>query len=282
MKAIPTNMLVEVTNKCNHACIFCPHQDMKNNFGEIDPLLLKRIMREAYDMGIRQIGLYTTGEMFLCREIETHIKNAKETGFTYIYSDTNGALANKENMRRVINAGLDSIKFSINAGTRETYKKIHGRDDFNKVMDNLRDCFDLRQELNADLKIMVSYIITSLNEPELPEFEKTIKPYVDKFEAVCVDIRRDIPDISPKTVSPSPPLPIPCPMVFNRVHITYDGHLTACCIDFNHELLLGDLKKHSLAEVWNGGAAKELRERHLSRNVIGTACEKCVKGDAKA
>ena len=78
MDTMPNDILVEVTNRCNHACIFCAHRKMHIKQGEIAPELLKRILQEAYAMGIRRVGVYTTGEMFLCKEIETHIRNAKE------------------------------------------------------------------------------------------------------------------------------------------------------------------------------------------------------------
>jgi molybdenum cofactor biosynthesis enzyme MoaA len=116
---------------------------MKNKFGEIDIEFLKRVLQEAYDMGLRRVGLYSTGEMFLCKEVASHIRNAKQIGYEYIYSDTNGLLATKENLKKVIDAGIHSIKFSINAGTRETYRLIHGHDAFDQVLENLKICYKL-------------------------------------------------------------------------------------------------------------------------------------------
>lgn len=280
MVAQPKEMLIEVTNRCNYACIFCPHQTMKMKQGEIDPALLKRIMQEAYDMGIRRIGFYTTGEMFLCKEIATHIRNAKEIGFSYIYSDTNGALATKENMKKVLLAGLDSIKFSINAGTRETYQYIHGRDSFDKVLQNLKDCHSLKSELGLDFKLMVSCVTTNKAEEELEILKGLTEPYVDEFrmQGICVNRPSEPIDLSylaPKKMEITK-VHIPCSMVFDRVHITWDGYLTACCIDFDHDLLLADLKKMSLQEAWNCENAVNLRERHLRKDLKGTMCYNCL------
>lgn len=280
MNTIPNDMLVEITNRCNHACVFCAHHKMSIKQGEIDPNLLRRILQEAYDMGIRRVGLYTTGEMFLCKEIVTHIRNAKEIGFTYIYSDTNGALATKENMKKVLLAGLDSIKFSINAGTRETYRYIHGRDDFDSVLQNLKDCHSLKEELGLDFKLMVSFVITSKTEDEAEDFQTLVAPYIDQF---ATHSARTILLQHPEDLRYLAPLrheeykhTIPCPMVFNRIHVTYDGFLSACCIDFNHDLLLADLKTTSLAKAWNSKNAQLLRDKHLSKDLHGTMCYNCV------
>lgn len=280
MVAQPKEMLIEVTNRCNYACIFCPHQTMKMKQGEIEPDLLKRIMQEAYDMGVRCVGFYMTGEMFLCKEIETHIRNAKEIGFPYIFSDTNGALATKENMKKVLLAGLDSIKFSINAGTKETYQEIHGRDNFEKVLQNLKDCHSLKSELGIDFKLMVSCATTNKTEEELELLEGLIKPYVDEFTVHGIYVKWknepvDLSYLAPKKMEITK-VQVPCAEVFNRIHVTWDGYLTACCVDFDHDLLLADLKKMPLQEAWNCENVVNFRERHVRKDLKGTMCYNCL------
>lgn len=280
MNSIPSEMLMDVTNRCNYACVFCTHPYMKLKRGEIDPALADRILHEAYEMGIRRVGFYTTGEMFLCRNIETHIRNAKKCGFTYIYSDTNGALATKENMKRVLLAGLDSIKFSINAGSRETYRQVHGKDYFDTVLKNLADCHALRDELGLQYKIMVSCVVTSLMEHEVAALRELVAPYTDELffhgaEPVVTQSCPAVSDLTPVTTPPEPHV-IPCPIPFFRVQVTYDGYLSACCRDYDHELLLADLKTTSLQEAWNSERAVHFRERHLKKDVQGTMCYKCA------
>lgn len=274
----PKNMLVEITNRCNYRCNFCTHSKMNSYFGDIDPDFLKDIFKQAYAMGINRVGLYTTGEMFLCKELLTHIRNAKEIGFDYIYSDTNGALANKDNLKDVIEAGLNSIKFSINAGKSETYKKIHGPNTFETVIDNLRACYELKQKLNPNFKLMVSYVITKENENEVKLLKDIVDPYVDSFVSHFIFVPHDCendPRLKLIPINKKKTHPIPCPMVFNRVHVTFDGYLTACCHDFNRNLLLSDLKITSLENAWEGLNAKRLRENHLDHNLDGTICANC-------
>ncbi len=277
-------MLVEITNRCNQACVFCAHCKMHMKQGEIAPDLMKRVLQEAYDMGVHRVGLYTTGEMFLCKEIETHIHNAKKIGFNYVYADTNGTLATKENMRKVVLGGIDSIKFSINAGTRETYRYIHGRDDFDAVFKNLVDCHALKKELGLNFKLMVSYVMTSKSEDEMSDFRDRISPYIDEFvphsvRTMLLQDPEDLRELTPhkwEEFKPRIQTENLCPMVFNRIHATWDGFLTACCIDFNHDLLLADLKTMSLREAWNSKNAVLFRNRHLQKELTGTMCYNCV------
>ena len=286
MKYQPKDMLVGVTNHYNHKCIFCAHQIMNRPYGEIDPVLLKRIMQEAYDMGVRRVGLYTIGEMFLCKEIVTHIKNAKEIGFTYIYGDTNGALATKERMREVLLAGLNSIKFSINAGTRESYRIVHGKDQFETVIQNVKDCYSLKQETGLNFKLMVSVVVTTIIEDEVSIIKEMLGPYVDEF--MIHDASDTLQKYSNeagerkksiyKDQSRKKKDDYICSMVFDRIHITHNGFLTACCQDFNDDLLIADLKKVSLYDAWNGEKFKRFREMHLTKKLEGTLCHGCLNG----
>ena len=183
-------------------------------------------------------------------------------------------------MKRVVLAGLDSIKFSINAATKETYQFIHGRDDFEVVLRNLIDCHTLRKELGLKFKIMVSYIMTSKTEDEMDNLHNRIMPYIDEF--VPHSVRTMLPQ-DPENLSELAPRKHEeyrpqnsCPMVFNRIHVTYDGFLSACCFDFNHDLLLADLKTMPLAEAWNSKNAVWLRNKHISKNLAGIMCHNCT------
>ncbi|RAZ93288.1 radical SAM protein, partial [Klebsiella oxytoca] len=78
---------------------------------------------------------------------------AKDIGYTYVYLTSNGALATPERIRAVVDAGLDSIKFSINAPERKLYEFIHGQDDFDKVFDHLVYLNQYRKESGRNFKI---------------------------------------------------------------------------------------------------------------------------------
>ena len=67
----------------------------------------------------------------MTKNLHQFVKVAKDNGIKRVYITSNGALANIERVKETLKAGLDSIKFSINAGTRQ-HKLIHGKDDLKK------------------------------------------------------------------------------------------------------------------------------------------------------
>jgi hypothetical protein len=70
--------------------------------------------------------------------------------------------------------------------------------------------------------------------------------------------------------------PLPCWSLFTEGHITYDGHLSACCFDHDGRFDMGDLNKLSFMDAWQGEAFQALRQANLKEDVSGTVCEKCI------
>lgn len=53
-----------------------------------------------------------------------------------MFFNTNGYLLTEERSEKLIKAGLDSIKVSVNAS--KSYALVHGIDAFNHVVDNIK------------------------------------------------------------------------------------------------------------------------------------------------
>jgi MoaA/NifB/PqqE/SkfB family radical SAM enzyme len=278
--SFPKSMLIELTNVCNHSCLFCANSKMSRKKGNIDETFLFRILKESFEQGTTEVGFYATGEPFVSKNLAKYIARAKEIGYKYVYITTNGALATPERAREVIEAGVDSIKFSINAGTRETYKMIHGKDDFDIVIENLKKLADYRKKNNKSFKIFVSYIVTKYSDVEKKILEEEINDIIDEIVFLNVGnaagVMYEINQYLALENNKYKARKIPCSLLFNSLHVTYEGYLTACCADFQNYLTVADLKLVSLKEAWNGEKFTELRKKHLEDCIEGTLCYNCI------
>lgn len=276
-------MLVEVSNMCNHQCIFCANKDMTRKRGKIDTSFLEHILKEAYGEGIRQVGFYTTGEPLINQDLAEYIRKAKNIGFTYIYITTNGRLALLEKMKELSEADLDSVKFSINAIDREEYKLIHGADDFDIVINNIKDLIQWRNVNKVKLKIMVSYIATRYTQRPLKEIELFFKPLCDEIAVMPVTNAGGLNAAGMKYLSCEDgiyefeaALHLPCHYLFDTVTVTYEGYLTACCIDFQNYLAYADLKETTLKDAWNNETIRKLRRQHIEKRLGNNLCHNCI------
>lgn len=276
----PRGMLLEVTNICNHSCAFCANSKSDRKKGIIDKELALKILSDAYALGTREVGFYATGEPLIDRNLETYIAYAKDVGFEYVFITTNGALLDSKRANSIVDAGIDSIKFSVNGANRKDYLLIHGKDDYDKVTENLKYVSKLRGR-GKDFKLYVSFIMTRHTAGTREEFENNYRKYVDDIIFLkCINQSGYMHEINDFLAIDKDAggfnLDGICPMIFNKLYITYEGYLTLCCADFQNYLAVADLRRESLEEAWRNKYAQELRRRHLEHNLEGTICGNCV------
>lgn len=274
----PEKLMLELTNICNHRCVFCANVRMTRPKGCIDLVLAKRLLAEAADMGVKELSLVATGEPFASPDIGTVIRLAKEYGFTYVYVTTNGGLATVEKLKNAIETGLDSLKFSFNAGTRETYLRIHGRDDFDKVARRIKEIARYRQESKRDFLLGISCVLTKINREEKSLVEELFAGIVDDIMFVDEGAQAGYQAADDNTKA----MKQKCVMPFTTANVTYEGYLTLCCVDFQNYLAVADLKDMSLAEGWNSEMMQKARKMLIEQKTEGTLCHRCITGRSTA
>lgn len=276
----PKNAMFELTSRCNHACVFCANSKREASHGTMELDLFRRLVWEGARAGLEEVGLYSTGEAFMLPNLADYVTAAKGAGIRYVYLTTNGALAEPVRVVPVLNAGLDSIKFSINAGTKETYRTIHGRDDWDAVIDNLRFVWKLRSACRMSYKILSSFVQTKQNAHEVDDYRREVGPFVD--DAVVVPMSGQggqmLVQLGQMGEPTFPEKASPCSMLWNRLHVTWDGKLTLCCVDYGNNLVYADVRESGIVGAWNNALAQEMRLRHRNRRLKGTLCQNCLYG----
>lgn len=282
----PDAIKIEITGRCNYNCSFCAQKRSLRKIGDIDRNFLYRILWEAKSIGVKEIGMFLLGESFLVKELSEYIKYAKDVvGIDYVFITTNGSLCSPKNMIPVIDAGLDSLKFSVNAGTREKYKEMHGCDNFEKIISNIKWLSDYKKENNiTSLRTCVSSILIPEDEDELRDFQKYISQYVDDVyflplynQAGHIGGKEYTKIVGNPGRAENMVEPVPCWALFNAAKITWNGWLTACCFDHDEKFEIADLNKVSLLEAWNNPKFVGMRQEHLDEKFTkDSLCAKCL------
>ena len=277
---------LETTNICNHACRFCPNRKLvrKRRFLEKD--LGMRVIKEAADMGIKRGGFFIMGEPLLNDETLDYYAYARDLGFNVLFLTTNGSLATKDKIKQIFDSGVTSLKFSINAGRPESYKKIHGKDDYDKAMSALRYAYKYRNDHNIPCRILSSYIVTKDNVSEIKQHYQNIKDYVDDFAffgmaTFASSVLEDTEDI--KTEFDSGDVEhvdfqntCPCSLIVNSINVTCEGFLHLCVTDPMNLAAIEDLHVMSLKDAWYSDRMVAIRKMHADGKLEGTVCNNCI------
>jgi hypothetical protein len=184
----------------------------------------------------------------------------------------------------VLEAGLDSIKFSLNSGSKERYKEMYGVSALDIVIKNIQWLHDYKKENRlAKPRTCASSIFISTYKDELEDLRRRMLPYVDDFYYLPLYNQaghiggREYSRIvgNPGRLENMVP-PVPCWALFNAAKITWDGWLTACCFDHDERFKIADLNKAGLLEAWHHSKFAILRQRHLDNDLKNSLCAKCL------
>jgi MoaA/NifB/PqqE/SkfB family radical SAM enzyme len=149
---------------------------------------MKNLVDFMADWGARGICIGGGGESLMNRNIWTMPSYIVSKGMSCSFI-TNGSLINEEIANEMMYCRFVGI--SVDAGTRETFKKVHGVDYFDKVIDNIRLLVKKKKETNSKVDIAYKFLISPTNWHEIYDSCKLAKELgVRDFHARPVDLER--------------------------------------------------------------------------------------------
>jgi len=267
----PRQIQIETTNICNHSCIFCAYTLMRRKKSRMPSELFRRLATEAYECGAREIGLFAGAEPLASPQLVEYVTFCRDLGYEYQYISTNGALGSHSLLASLFDAGLNSIKFSINGGTRERFKLVHGRDDFDKVISNVKFVSEYRESRNLSFYLGVSCVGMPDDKESFTQLEELLGEFVDEM------IYYKASNQSGQMPELPPPPYRDCHLPFNKAHFSVEGFLKACCNDYENYLAIEDLSSMSLQDAWSSERFQELRRKHIENNLDGVMCGNCIR-----
>lgn len=164
----PEELYLEVTNRCNLKCTTCPQSwGMSESSADLSPETARDLLKQL--PSVRRVVLHGIGEPTLNPRLPEIVGVVKERG-AYALFNTNGLLLRGALLERLIRAGLDEVRISVDAATPETYRLVRGVDLFSRVIAGARSLAEARQRLGSATP-RVSLWMTGLksNIQELPE-----------------------------------------------------------------------------------------------------------------
>jgi MoaA/NifB/PqqE/SkfB family radical SAM enzyme len=289
----PRSVKIELTGRCNYRCGFCALRTRKHQpTQDMDFDLFRRITVEMKDAGVEEIGVFYLGESTMNPALLVQaISHVKRIGIPYCFLTTNGSLMEPALANDCMEAGLDSLKFSINAGDEDQFKAVMGVKTrlFGDALDNLKAAWNVRNEKGYACKVYASSIKYDGEQQErmMSLLRERVLPYVDEhywlplYSMGSLATQREAELGYRPTAGNQGRLdamrdPLPCWSAFTEGHVTASGKLSACCFDADDRWTMGDLTREPFMQAWNSDAFTGLRAAHLKRDVKGTPCEQCV------
>jgi radical SAM protein with 4Fe4S-binding SPASM domain len=136
---------------------------------------MERTLNDMAQNGIKSVMYAGEGEPFLHKDICSFVKMAKENKID-VSITSNGVLFDKTKAEKTL-PYLSWIRFSMDAGTAETYSFIHGtkKEDFYRILENLKNAAEIKRIHNYPVVIGVQALLTNKSLSELEILAKIVK-----------------------------------------------------------------------------------------------------------
>lgn len=163
-------IVMEVFGGCNYTCQMCPQSNPGRGANFTRKMSLpqfEKILDEIIPKyGSPIINLEGSGEPTMAKDLEKYVSAVKSRNLKcYMYC--NGARLNGDFMKRVIDAGIDFIRFSIIGYDKEKYLKWMNIDNFDLIIKNILEAKDYILKTQSNCKLATYHLITDNNKLSL-------------------------------------------------------------------------------------------------------------------
>lgn len=177
----PIYIEISPIGKCNHRCVFCSFDYLGYENPILDKGVLIERIREMKSLGLRAIMYAGEGEPLLHPRINEIVRFANSIGID-VSITTNGVLLHKfieESLKY-----LTWIRISLDAGSKDTYAKIHNckPEDYSLVISNLEEMVEQKKANNLGCTIGTQLILLRTNYQEVVSLASVLRDIgVDYF-----------------------------------------------------------------------------------------------------
>lgn len=301
---------IETTNACNMTCEMCPRTTMmtrrienldmqtflsvaeqlrpysKDEWRDWKGFVKDRYHIDKNDMSENHFFLYIIpkvivlhgyGDPLLDKSMPMRIKALSRKGIPSYFS-CNPANINIDDTVKMFESGLDYIKYSIEAVDDLQHKKIRGEaSNFSESYKKIVELLDIKKKKGCKTTIVITML--DLNKPDQGGEFLRLKKTFEGMDIYAYLKSQDQKWYQKKIqATKSIHWTEFCQFPWSSMTIKSNGEAVECVEDFNNEIILGDTRKESLGEIWNGERYRKFRQDHFDHTPGIKCTEKCDMG----
>ena len=280
---------LETTNNCNMRCKMCPRTEHMSRaiIGSMSDSIFTSVVDQLAEIEQEKCARGITVQQFREDPPESLLWDGSEHDIFDLRLHHFGApfldpkivervayiQDKRERVRALFGHGLRRLIIAVDGIDAASFKDIRGRDiDYQRlVLDRVRDVVNIKRELDSDVRVEVQVI--DLKGTSIPKFENI-------WSEEGVDVLQKsffpYPDVASEVGNVNTEFSADCLLPFTSMVVLADGRVVPCCADYNGEEVIGDVKKDSLVDIWNGPKFAEFREKFVRASFSeDSLCRRC-------
>ena len=277
--AVYKKIYIEITNRCNLRCSFCPSTQRPGQFMSVDAFtdILRKIK------GYTQfISLHVLGEPLLHPDLPQLLEKAASAGLR-VNLTTNGTLLAKRNNELLAARALRQINISLHslAQLDPVTRELH-----------YENIFDFAQTASAASSLSISLRLWNYSGKYHQDNDHLLARLLAFFHLpahIFSEIKAGqgialAPRVflNPECQFDWPTLETPvlgrqgyCRGMRDHIAILVNGTVVPCCLDAEGILALGNIFHHSLEEIVAAPRACRIIKGFVDQHVVEPLCQRC-------
>lgn len=263
----PRYIQIETILGCDAKCPFCPQKNIDRSPIIMPDEIWKKIVNDTRGLGITYRP-FLQNEALLDKRLATIIDYIKKDPTARVEINTNGNLLDERRGGELIEAGIDLVRFSVDAFSAETFAKCRVGLNYERVVENIERFISLARSAGSRVVTEVRMIDMDLNRDEQEAFIEYWSTRADRV--LIVPLYRWPWEEGVEMVRK------PCIKMREEMFFYTDGRAVLCCWDIAGRAVIGNVTSESVLEIWNGRVRSKYAD-YLSRGEREKIllCSKC-------
>lgn len=288
MIPFPSVVRIEPAAKCNLACAHCPTGTIDMVRGLMSKEVFDRILSELKDNleSIKVIVLYHGGEPLLNKNFYAMATSIRELSkHLLIKTVTNGMSLNHNNALKLVSCGINEVEISLDGSSPKEMEEVRINSNSSKIVENLEKLIEIRDRENSNLKISVATTQFLRSKSDVNDPDKLQA----KTPEWITNLFGDSVNYKPATAMRWPHMLVgrqfelawaegsdkdKCDHPINTVTVRSNGDVVPCCYDLTSQMVMGNVMRKPLFEIFNGSKYNSLRQSIAEKEYI-SACKNC-------
>lgn len=282
----PLDINIETINWCPMKCVFCCNRIFNRPQKIMSLRLFSKICKDYNKTGGGVLGIGAMQSDFLADPLlmkRIDILKEYKRKF-YIYSTTPLISLKKYNDTEVkaILSTFSLLQISVEGLNREDYLKMAGVDAFEIFQEQIKRVYNIIQKYGLKIKIHLYFRTYNIKKMRREKYYKElVNMFIERnvrqsFFSWFGSIKQeDLPKGSKLIYRNNSKKKENCNNPHVSLAVIPDGRVVGCgCIDWNATVVIGDMRKQSIREVWQGDKATLFRQG-FSQGKIPYICVEC-------
>jgi radical SAM protein with 4Fe4S-binding SPASM domain len=235
---------LNITELCNRACVFCPRVDPKTYPSQnlhMDIAIAEKVARDLASIGSHaRISFSGFGESLLHKGFTDIIRAMRAIlPVTPIETNTNGDRLTAKVIRDLFEAGLTNLYVNLYDGPEQAPH-------FDAMFKEAGiTSYKLRDHWSESFGLTLNNRSGMLQQPDIG-----MAPLAE-------------------------PMKKPCYYPFYKMIVDWNGDVLFCSNDWGREIIVGNVQREHLKDIWLSEAMTEIRDRLASSDRSRSPCNKC-------